>query len=102
MDTSGGILMTILVMSAALFVNGHIGVRSRRLMMFLGRKTMPLFLFSPIFTFLCKPFVPFLQFDPTGLTFLLLSLVICISGSLVVEWLMEKIGVSRYFYATVF
>lgn len=90
METSGGILMTVLVMSAALFVNGHIGVRFRCLMLFLGRKTMPLFLFSPIFTFLCKPFVPCLQFDPTGLIFLLLSLVICISGSLGVEWLMDK------------
>lgn len=89
-ETSGGILMTILVMSAVLFVNNHIGARFRCLMLFLGRKTMPLFLFSPIFTFLCKPFVPFLQFDPTGLIFLLLSLVICISGSLGVEWLMDK------------
>jgi fucose 4-O-acetylase-like acetyltransferase len=102
MDTSGGVLMTMLVMSAALFVNGYIGVRPRRLISFLGRKTMPLFLFSPIFTFLCKPLVPFSLFDRTGLTFLLLSLVICISGSLAVEWLMDKIGLSRYFYATVF
>lgn len=102
METSGGILMTVLVMSAALFVKGHIGVRFRRLMSFLGRKTMPLFLFSPIFTFLCKPFVPCLQFDHTGLIFLLLSLVICVSGSLGVEWIIDKTGLSRYFYATAF
>ncbi len=102
MDTSGGILMTMLVMSAALFVYGYIGVKPRRLISFLGKETMPLFLFSPIFTFLCKPFVPFLLFDPTGLIFLLLSLVICISGSLGVEWLMDRIGLSRYFYVKVF
>ena len=101
-DTSGGVLMTMLVMSAALFVNGCIGVRPRRLISFLGRRTMPLFLFSPIFTFLCKPLVPFFLFDHTGLTFLLMSLGICILGSLGVEWLMDRIGLSRYFYLKVF
>ena len=59
---------------------------------------MPLFLFSPIFTFLCKPLVPVLQFEPTGLLFLLVSLAICIAGSLLIESVMKRTGLSRYFY----
>ena len=99
LEQSGGILMVVLVISAALCTYTYIGDKSRRLMMYLGRKSLPLFLFSPIFTFVCKPLVPFLQFDPTSLLFLIASLLICISGSLAVEWLLDKTGLSRYFYA---
>ena len=64
------------------------------LLVYLGRNTMPLFLYSPIFTFLCKPMVPILQFDPTGFLFLSVSLLICITGSLSIEWSMNRIGLS--------
>ena len=99
LEQSGGILMVVLIISAALCAYAYIGDKPRRLMMYLGQKSMPLFLFSPIFTFVCKPLVAFLQFDPTGLLFLIVSLIICISGSLAVEWLLNKTGLSRYFYA---
>ena len=66
--------------------------------LFLGRNSLPLYVFSPIFTILCKRFVPYLQFDPTGLIFLLVSLVFCVSGSLAIAWAMDKTGISRYFF----
>jgi fucose 4-O-acetylase-like acetyltransferase len=65
---------------------------------FLGRNSLPLYVFSPIFTILCKQFVPYLQFDPTGLIFLLVSLVFCVAGSLAIAWAMDKTGISRYFF----
>lgn len=99
METSGGILMVGLVMSAVLFAYDYIGHKSRQLMSYLGRKTMPLFLFSPAFTFICKPLVPVFVFDGTGLIYLFVSLSICISGSLAVEWILTKTGLSDYFYA---
>lgn len=98
MDVVGGILMVYLVISAVFFAYSYIGDKPRRLMSYLGRKTMPLFLFSPIFTFICKPLVPLFQFDRTDLLFLFVSLLICISGSLAVEWVMDKTRLSRYFY----
>ena len=66
--------------------------------LFLGRNSLPLYVFSPIFTILCKRFVPYLQFDPTGLIFLLVSLAFCVSGSLAIAWAMDKTGISRYFF----
>ncbi|MBR5395575.1 MAG: acyltransferase family protein [Bacteroidaceae bacterium] len=66
--------------------------------LFLGRNSLPLYVFSPIFTILCKRFVPYLQFDPTGLIFLLVSLVFCVSGSLAIAWAIDKTGISRYFF----
>lgn len=98
MEESGGVLMVYLVIVGFLFVHFHAGKRANYILTFLGRNTMPLFLFSPIFTFLCKPLVPVLQFEPTGLLFLSVSLLLCITGSLFVEWTMIRIGVSQYFY----
>ena len=98
MDKSGGVLMVYLVIVGFLFVHSHAGQKANSILTFLGKNTMPLFLFSPIFTFLCKPLVPVLQFEPTGLLFLSVSLLICITGSLFVEWTMIRIGLSQYFY----
>jgi len=65
---------------------------------FLGRNSLPLYVFSPIFTILCKQFVPYLKFDPTGLIFLLVSLVFCVAGSLLIAWLMDLTGISPFFF----
>ena len=99
MEVSGGVLIVYLIISGILFFYKHLNQRVCTFFLFLGRNTMPLFLFSPIFTFLCKPLVPVLLFDNTGVIFLFLSLLICISGSLVVEYVIDKTGLSYYFYA---
>ena len=57
-----------------------------------------LYVFSPIFTILCKQLVPFLRFDPTGLLFLLASLAVCVSGCLAIAWAMDFTGTSRFFF----
>lgn len=65
---------------------------------FLGRNSLVLYVFSPIFTILCKQLVPALRFDPTGLLFLVLSLAVCIAGSLGIALLMDLTGISPYFF----
>jgi fucose 4-O-acetylase-like acetyltransferase len=98
MEQSGGVLMVYLAIVGFIFSYSYIGQKNSSLLLFLGRNTMPLFLFSPIFTFLCKCLVPVLQFEPTRLLFLLLSLIICITGSLSIESVMNRTGMSQYFY----
>ena len=71
---------------------GGMGVR------FLGRNSLMLYVFSPIFTVLCKQLVPYLKFDPTGLLFLVVSLTFCVTGSLLIAWLMDLVGISKYFF----
>ena len=56
---------------------------------FLGRNTLPIYLFSPIFTFACKPLVPWCAFDPAGLMFLCLSLAVCVAGSVGIARLLD-------------
>ena len=98
MEQSGGVLMVYLAMVGCLSAYSYIGEKVRLLLSFLGRNTMPLFLFSPIFTFLCKPLVPAFQFDATGLVYLFVSLTICVTGSLTVEWAIRRMGIGQYFY----
>ena len=97
MEQSGGVLMVYLVVVGCLSAYSCVGEKAQ-LLSFLGRNTMPLFLFSPIFTFLCKPLVPVFQFDATGLVYLLVSLTICVAGSLSVEWAIRRTGLTQYFY----
>ena len=96
--TSGGALIVYLVMAFLLAVYPLLRGCLRRCLLFIGRQTLVIFIFSPIFTILCKSLVPFLAFDPTGMLFLILSLFICISGSLVIGWLMDVLRLSPLFF----
>ena len=94
----GGGLIVYFVTSLLLAIYPYTKGKLRDWALFIGRNTLPLFLFSPIFTILCKQMLPYLEFDSTGMIFLFLSLIICISGSLAIAWAMDKINVSKYFF----
>jgi hypothetical protein len=94
----GGGLIVYFVTSFLLAIYPYIKGKLQRGMLFIGRNTLPLFLFSPIFTILCKQMLPYLEFDSTGMIFLFLSLIICISGSLTIAWAMDKVNVSKFFF----
>ncbi len=68
-----------------------------RICLFVGRSTLPILLFSPIFTFACKWLVAPLAWDKTGLLFMISSCVITICGSLLIALLMDKLRFSRWF-----
>lgn len=84
-DAVGSLLIIYCAISSCLFVyrNNKVG----RFVAYLGRHSLTLYLYSPIFTFACKPLVPFLSFDPSGIVFLILSLGICTVGSLLTHQL---------------
>ena len=94
----GGGLIVYFVTSLLLVIYPYIKGKLQCGILFIGRNTLPLFLFSPIFTILCKQMLPYLEFDSTGMIFLFLSLIICISGSLTIAWAMDKVYVSKYFF----
>ena len=97
-DVVGGVLIVYLVVSFCLALYPMVRGRLRTFMLFLGRNTMPIFVFSPIFTILCKFLVPYLAFDKTGLLFLVISLTVSISGSLAIGWVMDRLRVSPFFF----
>ena len=93
-----GALIAYTAISSLLFLFNLFTFSSFHLLTFLGRNSLSLYVFSPIFTILCKRFVPYLQFDGTGILFLALSLPVCVGGSLLIAWLMDLIGISRFFF----
>ncbi len=70
--------------------------KSMSVFLYVGRNTLPILLFSPIFTFVCKYLIPFLTWDSTGLLFALISTIIAIGGSLLIAWVMDKLHLSRF------
>lgn len=96
--TAGGILIVFLTISFLLKLYPHIGGKFLRTFLFIGSNTLPIFLFSPLFTFICKPLQPILSFEPTGLLFLLASLTLCLAGSLTVAYILDKLHISPYIF----
>ena len=94
---TGTLIAYMSMCSCALFYN-HSGIIVKGVLQFFGRNTMPLYLFSPIFTILCKLVTPLLAFDSTGILFLLLALTICTTGSLLIALIMDKTGMSRLMF----
>lgn len=93
-----GVLIAYFAISSLLSIYTITPPKGGRVVCFLGRNSLMLYVFSPIFTVLCKRLVPYLQFDPTGLVFLLVSLAFCVTGSLLIAWLMDLTRISRFFF----
>jgi len=96
--TIGGLFIVYFVISGSLSVYPYFSKWILHFILYLGKNTLPLFLFSPIFTILCKSLVPVLSFEPTGMLFLFCALFICISGSLCICKVMEFCKISSYFW----
>lgn len=96
----GGVCIVYLVISTLLWLyHLRIPTQLRRIMLFVGRNTFPLLLFSPIFTMLAKYYQNLLiKIEPTGMLFLLISVLFAITGSFAITWVMDKIGLSRLFF----
>ena len=92
--TLGGALIVYFVFCALLSIYPYIPEKAKNVFLFLGRNSLPLYIFSPIFTICCKIFIPFLSFDSTRLLFLVISLPICIVGCLVTCKVLDLLRIS--------
>ena len=97
-STLGGILIIYLAVSCCLFAFKYSHNMVCRHVICLGRNSLLLYIFSPIFTILCKQLVPVFAFDKTGFLFLVTSLIVCVSGSLCIGFLMDRLHISPYFF----
>ena len=95
-ESLGGLITVYLVISAALAVFPHLLPSIKRAALFLGRNSLALFLFSPIFTMVCKIFIPYLAFDSSRLLFLALSLPLCVLGALSVCRVLDALHLSPW------
>ncbi|MEG1607619.1 MAG: acyltransferase family protein [Mucinivorans sp.] len=96
--TLAGVLIVYLVISVLLWLYTLLGQTLRRPIEFLGRNTLVVLLFSPIFTILAKGLIPLLCFDPTGLCFMVLALGLTLGGCLLIGWVCDRLRISRFFF----
>ena len=93
-----GITITYLAIIISLYAHSYLSKEIKQCSYFIGRNTLVIFLFSPLFTILCKMFLPFLFFEPTGILFMIISVAITVSGCIVIAWSMDKLHFSRFFF----
>lgn len=96
--TLAGIIITYLAISVLLYIHRYLPEFIKQNFYFIGRNTLVILLFSPIFTILCKMLLPFLQFEPTGMVFMFTSVFFTTSGCMAMAWGMDKLHLSRFFF----
>ena len=93
-----GITMVYLFICVMLFVHKHTSDAINRVVYYIGKNTLVIYLFSPVFTMSSKAFLPYLQFDHTGMLFLIIAVTFTIIGGLAIAWTMDKLHLSRWFF----
>ncbi|EJW89361.1 membrane protein containing Acyltransferase 3 domain protein [gut metagenome] len=93
----GGIALTYAVISLLLAIYPYLTPTTRSASQYIGRNTLPILLFSPIFTMLSKSLIPLLTFDSTGLIYMTIATTAAILGSFAIAWCMDKFKLSTYF-----
>jgi len=100
--TPGGVAIVYFVMCSLIILYDHAPRFMLNGMLWIGRNTLPLFLFSPIFTVMCKPLrsiIPtVLPQSLQAMLFIVISLPICVVGSVVVTKALETTGVAQIMF----
>ncbi len=95
--TLAGAAVTYLVSAVALSLMRFSPQPVRRVALYIGANTLPILLFSPLFTMAAKPLVRPLSFDPTGLLFLIVATTLAVTGSLAIAYAMDRLRLSPLF-----
>ncbi len=94
-----GAAIVVLVFSVLFRIYPLLRGRLQLLLLYVGRNTLPLLLFSPLFTILAKSYQPFLlQIDSTGMIFMVVSVALAVVGSYAITYGMDRTGFSRFFF----
>ncbi len=65
--------------------------------LYVGRNTLPIYLFHTIFTMAAKLFLPLFKFDGTQFLFTFFTIIFCLAGSLMIGKCMDKTHLSLVF-----
>lgn len=96
--TIGGMLIVYFVISFLLWLYPYLPKGMEKISLFIGRNSLILLLFSPMFTVLSKLFQSYLLFEPSGMLFMLVALLFTVVGSFTVAYILQKLHVARYVF----
>ena len=94
-----GVAITALVVCFLLYLYGKIPASVNHLLCYLGRNSLALVVFSPIFTVATKWMAGIFAFDPTAICFAVFALVLVVTCCLLAAWICDKLHISRYVFA---
>ena len=90
-ESLSGIAIVYVMMSVMLLVYNLSPHFLRSKVCYIGERTLPIYLYSPLFTFLFKAFKLYFSFDPTRFVFAFVATTCCIIGSLCVDKVVKTI-----------
>lgn len=93
-----GIAITILVISVLLALYAYSPCIIKDTLAYIGRNSLAIVIFSPIFTIATKKMAPYFSFDPTVLCFTAISLPLIVGCCLACAWLSDKAKLSRFIF----
>ncbi|WP_321331286.1 acyltransferase family protein [uncultured Bacteroides sp.] len=96
--TLAGLTITFLVINLLLAIHHYVSQRIKWIIYYIGRNTLVIFLFSPIFTILAKTFIPLFLFDPTGICFACAATAFAFTGCFAIAYAMDYFKLSRFFF----
>ena len=99
-ETLGGVMIVYFMLSFLLRIYRYVPHRGKTVLHFIGRNTLVLLLFSPIFTLLSKCFLPILEYEPTGILFTAMALALTLGGCFLMAYISDKLYLSRLFFGT--
>ena len=93
-----GVAITVLVMSLLLAVYPYCGAIVRNTLCCLGRNSLAIVVFSPIFTLVTKVVAPYFAFDPSVVTFAVTAVVFVVVCCLACAWLCDRLHLSQFIF----
>lgn len=93
-----GIAITILVISVLLALYVYCPHVIKDALAYIGRNSLAIVIFSPIFTIATKKVAPYFSFDSTALCFTLVALPLIVGCCLACAWLSDKAKLSRFIF----
>lgn len=97
-STWTGAAMVCLFVSFTLSFYPYFSGIVRKGCLYIGRNTFVILVFSPLFTVITKWFVPIFRFEPSGMLYLVVSVIFVLAGSFLTAWCMDRCGLSRFFW----
>lgn len=93
-----GLAMTMLMISFLIATCGKANSFMKNRLIWLGKNSIVVFVFSPIFTVVTKPLVKILSFDPTHIIFAIMSTSFVILCCITCGFICDKLKLSQYIF----
>ena len=93
-----GVAITVLMMSLLLALYPYCDAIVRNTLCFLGRNSLAIVVFSPIFTLVTKVVAPYFAFDPSAISFAVVAVAFVVLCCLACAWLCDRLRLSPFIF----